>query len=188
MAKKQRVLILAGSGTGKTTAAALYKNVADLDTIDFMFKYSKKRFWKLSTEELKNLVNGWIANPADYPEGSIKQRGLWGMLKFFFAMKKEMKSNIVLIPLIPETFKGMRKPFKKARKILIFPDKDIFPEYAERFRARGNDENFIKVREADHNAVWELLETKHNFETIILKQGEYLTDVLKKIGVDLIGS
>lgn len=186
MAKKEKILILAGSGTGKTTAAALYKNVTDIDTINYMFKYSKKHYGKLSSEDFKNLINGWLTSPADYPKGSIKQKKLLGPLKLFFAINKAMKNNIVLVPLIPDTFKGMKSVFKKHRKILVFPEKEIFEEYANRFRARGNDENFIKVREADHNAVWELLEAEHGFETIVLKQGEFLTDALKKMNTVLI--
>jgi len=186
MAKKQNILILAGSGTGKTYAAEHYKNLADIDTIDYMFKYNKKRYGELSSEELKNLVNGWIANPDEYPKGSVKKKGFTGAVNLYFGIKKAMKENIALIPLIPETFKGLPSAFKKARIILVFPEKEIFDEYAERFRARGNDENFIKVREKDHHAVWELLETEHGIETIILKKGEYLTDALTAIDFELV--
>lgn len=185
MTKKQKVLILAGSGTGKSTAARLYKNVVDIDTIDYMFKYDQKRYGKLSAEDLKNLINGWLANPANYEPGSIRQSKFFGPLKFYFAMRKALKSNIVLIPLIPETFTGMQAVFGKARKILVLPDKEIFGEYAERFRERGNDENFIKMREADHKALWELFEKHHEYEAVILETGEFLPAALKKIDVIL---
>lgn len=181
---QKQTLILAASGTGKTTTAAECKNVVDIDTIDYMFKYNQKLYGKLSSEELKNLVNNWLVNPKAFSKGSIKLKKFSGSLNFFFAVKKALKKNTVLIPLIPDTFSGMQNILKKTRKIVVVPEKGTITEYIERFKERGNDENFIKVRQEEHTKIWEMLdEGKHSYETIVLQKGEYLADAIAKINI-----
>lgn len=176
------ILIFAGSGTGKTKAVNDYKNVVDIDTIDYMFSYNKKLYGELNTEELKNLINGWLTNPANYQKKSIKFKRISGGIRLMLAISKALKNNTVLVPLIPDTYKSMRSAFKKARKIFVFPEKDNFEEYAERYRQRGNNENFINVRKEEFYEMHDLLEADQNIEKIFIPKGKYLSDILQSLG------
>lgn len=176
-----KTLILTGSGTGKSTAAERCKSVVDLDSINFAFLYDKSMYGDLNSEELKNLINGWLANPQNYAEGSI----FWNPecpANYITAIATELeKGNTVLVPFIREVYDLVQQAFpsnNSLRRILVLPDKDSFGEYEKRYRERGNDENFIQVRKNEFFSLSGLFDKAKGFEKIVLDKGKYLTEIL----------
>lgn len=175
-----KTLILTGSGTGKSTAAQRCKNVVDLDSINYAFLYDKSIYGELDIEELKNLINGWLAHPEDYAKDSI----YWNPAcpkNYLDAITNELeKGNTVLVPFIQEVYDLVQQTFtgKDIRKILAFPDKNNFGEYEKRYRERGNDENFIQVRKSEFAALCKLFDEAEGYEKITIRKGKYLTETL----------
>ena len=64
---------------------------------------------------------------------------------------------------------------------LVYPGKDLAPEYAQRMKKRGNCDKFI--RESANSEVWEKFYEEHRNDNkptikIELKAGQYLSDVI----------
>jgi len=177
---KNGTLILAASGTGKTTAATLFENVVDLDSIDFAFLYDKSLYGELPAEQLKNVINGWLANPGRYAKDSIR----WNPAcpkNYIDAISSQLnKGKIVLVPFIQKVFDLAVQHFGDTdiRKIILFPPADNFNEYQQRYHHRGNDENFINIRRNEFSSLAKLFETAQGFEKIVISQGKYLSDFL----------
>lgn len=176
----KKTLVLAGSGTGKTMASILCKNVVDLGISKYAYVYDLS----LSREQSQNLLNNWLANPNNYPAGIIKPNPCFPN-NFFDAIFEAMKENVALIPFIKGTFELIdnNAKFKDIRIILVFPEKDNFAEYAERFRKRGNDENFITIRETEFTSLVNIFETAAGYEKLTLGKGKFLVDVLMENGI-----
>jgi len=182
--KKDKALILAASGTGKTIAAQKCENVVDLERMKYAFIIDTNLYGKLSIEEQKNLISGWLLKPEKYPSGSI----IWNPEcpeNYIKAISNELDcGNTVLIPFIPRVYNLVLENFANdTRKILVLPEKDSFEEYKNRYIKRGNDENFIKVRESELHELAELFENAKGFEKIVLGKGKYLTEELVSRGI-----
>lgn len=64
--------------------------------------------------------------------------------------------------------------------IIVCPERNNFSEYVERFKSRGNSEEFIKRREREFSTLVYLFEECEKALKIIIKKGQYLSDVLEE--------
>ena len=63
---------------------------------------------------------------------------------------------------------------------LVYPDKDLKGDYVARYKERGSPEKFVELISKNwYNWIGELKD-QEGCEKIVLKQGEYLSDVLPK--------
>ncbi|MDR0311566.1 MAG: hypothetical protein LBJ21_08265 [Acidobacteriota bacterium] len=71
--------------------------------------------------------------------------------------------------------------------ILAYPSKDCLDEYVERYKQRGNGEQFISTWIGDFKRAIEIAEKFKKFEhqKIVLKPGQYLAQALMENGVYL---
>ena len=70
---------------------------------------------------------------------------------------------------------------------MVFPTEDDFEEYVERFKKRGNSEEFILRRRREFPLLVNLFNNAPNdeYEKVIIKQGQFLSDVLIEYGINL---
>ena len=112
---------------------------------------------------------------------------------FINAVLNELeKDKIVVSPFIEHVFKAIdsdnfKNNLKNTKVILVFPMSNNFDEYADRFKKRGNNEEFILRRKKEFTSLIELFEkaTTDKYEKIIIKPKQYLSEALIEYGVDL---
>lgn len=170
----KKILILAYMGTGKTELARHYSNVSDLDFQDYKYIYDES-IRDLPLEKRKGSVSLRTENP-EYPNNFIK------------AMIKELDNDkIVVCPFIEHVFNAIDKSeLKKDTKvILVFPMKNNFKEYEDRFKRRGNSEEFILRRKNEFPILADLFNNTSNYEKIIIKPNQFLDEVLIEYGINL---
>lgn len=70
---------------------------------------------------------------------------------------------------------------------MAFPNKDIFEEYVERYKNRGNGESFIERRRKEFPLLVEMFKgaDENTYKKIELQQGEYLSDILLNNNIQL---
>lgn len=61
---------------------------------------------------------------------------------------------------------------------LVYPDKSLKDEYIKRYQERGNDEKFIETLDKNWNNWIEELENQTGCKKIVLKSGQFLSDVI----------
>ena len=61
---------------------------------------------------------------------------------------------------------------------LVYPDKSIKDEYIQRYRDRGNKDNFVKLLEDNWDSWISDMENQKGAEHIKLQSGQYLSDVI----------
>ncbi len=61
---------------------------------------------------------------------------------------------------------------------LVFPDRSLKEEYIERYKSRGNADAFVKLLEQNWDIWITQLENQKRCDKIVLKSGQYLSDVL----------
>lgn len=61
---------------------------------------------------------------------------------------------------------------------LIYPDISLKDEYISRYKERGNDNNFVKLLENNWDNWINQLQSQVGCEHIVLKNGQYISDVL----------
>lgn len=154
-------LIIAGfSGIGKTTLAAKYKNVIDLDAATYV--YTDIGLEHLSLEERKGLKRpsnpNWPMNYIEAIQSAIK------------------RYDIILVwdrPDIVNMYLSHHIPF-----LLCYPSRDSLREYYDRFISRGNSKSYANMKMDQY-------ETRLSFyqqlpvDKIILGSKETLEDYLK---------
>jgi hypothetical protein len=88
------------------------------------------------------------------------------------------KVDIILI----STHKEVRDELTKRGIFfnLIYPDKSLKNEYIERYEERGSDENFIKLIDKHWDNWIDELSEQEGCNKIILKSGEYLSDIMDR--------
>lgn len=177
--KKNRLLILAYMGTGKTELEHQYKNVIDLDFQDYKYIYDKS-IRHLPLEQRKGQTSLRTENP-NYPNNFINA-----------VLTEFEQGKIVVSPFIEHVFQAIdsdafKRNAKDTRIILAFPMSDNFEEYVERFRKRGNGEEFIARRRKEFASLVELFNNASNedYEKIVIKKNQYLSEALIEYGINI---
>ena len=173
----ERLLIMAYMGTGKTELENRYDNVIDFDFQDYKYIYDES-IRHLPLEQRKGSTNLRTENP-DYPENFLAD-----------AVKLLNEGKIVVSPFIEHVFKAydsfnIASQVENLRTILVCPTRDNFDEYVERFKKRGNSDEFIARREKEFSSLVDLFEQANNYERIIMKPGQYLSEALEENGIGL---
>lgn len=174
-----KLLILAYMGTGKTELEYRYNNVIDLDFQDYKYIYDETIRY-LPLEQRKGRTSLRIENP-EYPNNFIN--AVLGELEL---------GRIVVSPFIEHVFKAIdsdifKKEAQDIKVLLVFPQSDNFEEYVNRFRARGNGEEFILRRRNEFDSLVELFNdaSDEQYEKIIVKPNQYLSEALIGYGINL---
>lgn len=176
---KNKLLILAYMGTGKTELEHQYKNVIDLDFQDYKYIYDES-IRHLPLEKRKGQTSLRTENP-NYPNNFINE-----------VLAELEQGKIVVSPFIEHVFKAIDSDIfkinsKDTRIILAFPMSNNFEEYVERFRKRGNGEEFISRRREEFTTLVDLFNNASNEEygKIIIKPNQYLSEALIEYGINL---
>lgn len=173
----EKLLIMAYMGTGKTELENRYENVVDFDFQDYKYIYDEK-IRHLPLEQRKGSTNLRTENPA-YPKNFQED-----------ALKHLEAGKVVVSPFIEHTFKAYdSKDFKRkiedTRVILVCPERENFSEYVERFRNRGNSEEFILRRQKEFHTLMDIFDNADRYEKITVKKGKYLSEALEEYGIML---
>lgn len=173
----EKLLIMAYMGTGKTECEKRYKNVIDFDFQDYKYIYDES-IRHLLLEQRKGSTNLRSENP-DYPENFIED-----------ALKYLNSGKIVISPFIEHVYRAydsfeFKDKTQNVKIILVCPTKDNFDEYVERFRNRGNNEEFIARRQAEFSSLVDLFNTSSQYEKIVIKPGQFLAEALMENGIEL---
>ena len=173
----EKLLIMAYMGTGKTELENRYDNVIDFDFQDYKYIYDES-IRHLPLEQRKGSTNLRTENP-NYPENFLTD-----------AIKLLNEGKIVVSPFIDHVFKAydgsnIASQVENLRTILVCPTRDNFDEYVERFKKRGNSDEFIARREKEFSSLVDLFEQVSNYERIIMKPGQYLSEALEENGISL---
>lgn len=173
----EKLLIMAYMGTGKTELEKRYENVVDFDFQDYKYIYDES-IRHLPLEQRKGSTNLRTENPS-YPSNFLKD-----------AVKLLNKGKIVVSPFIEHVFRAydssdIKSEIKDLRIILVCPTRDNFDEYVQRFKQRGNSDEFIARREKEFSSLVDLFEQADNYEKIVMKPGQYLSEALEEYGINL---
>lgn len=173
----EKLLIMAYMGTGKTEAEKRYDNVVDFDFQDYKYIYDES-IRHLPLEQRKGSAALRTENP-DYPRNFVND-----------ALNYLNSGKIVISPFIEHVFRAYdSSEFKsmagEVRVILVCPTRDNFSEYVERFKSRGNSDEFIARRSAEFSSLVDLFDSVSNYEKIIIKPGQFLTEALVENGIGL---
>ena len=173
--KKEKILVVAIAGAGKTYLAQHYENVVDFEYLYHLWNYDKSII-DLPIDQHKGNPNR-KPNP-DYP---------WN---FIVEIKHELeKDKIVVIPGMPNGIYAciVGKDYfdKDTRIIFALPDKNDFDTLAERFRSRGNSESFVNLVKDNFLKAHELAANFSGAEYLIIPPKKYLSDALIEYGIKL---
>lgn len=158
-------VIVSGPATGKTYLAKIDSRFIDIDGMKADYKYGL--YNHTSEEKEKGKLNrGEIVNH-DSSKYAIE------------LLNKTIKdNNIALLSYNSKVLEYIVE--NKIKYCLVYADKDLASEYAERMRNRGNNDYFIE--EMTNEQYWEQfynnnLNDKNPTYKIQLKQGQYLSDI-----------
>lgn len=173
----EKILIMAYMGTGKTELENKYENIVDFDFQDYKYIYDES-IRHLPLEQRKGSVNLRTENPC-YPKNFLDD-----------AIELLNEGKIVVSPFIDHVFRAyddsdIKSVVDGVRVILVCPMRDNFEEYVERFRRRGNSEEFIARREKEFSSLMDLFDSTVGYEKIVVKYGEYLSSALENYGIKL---
>lgn len=172
-----KLLIMAYMGTGKTELENRYDNIVDFDFQDYRYIYDES-IRHLPLEQRKGSTNLRTNNP-DYPKNFLED-----------AIKLLNEGKIVVSPFIDHVFRAyddfnIKSKIDDLRVILVCPTRDNFDEYVQRFKQRGNSDEFIARREKEFPSLVDLFEQANNYERIVIKPGQFLSEALEEYGVVL---
>ena len=171
-----KLIILAYMGTGKTELEKRYKNVIDFDFQDYKYIYDES-ISHLPLELRKGNVSLRKENK-NYPQNFLSD-----------ALKLLDAGRIVVSPFIQHVYEAYSsEDFKtkagNVRIIVVCPMLNNFEEYVERFKNRGNGEEFIERRRKEFPSVIEIFNNT-TYEKIVIRQGQYLSQALIEYGINL---
>lgn len=160
------MLISGFPGIGKTALESKYQNVIDLDGTYIFDLTSKQK--KMNFEKLKGINKPFNK---DWPFCYIKD-----------IKEKLLEYDIVLICQHKQLLLELDK--QNIQYIIVYPQKDCIDEYMQRYKTRGNSEEYInKKRKSFYTQINYLSQNTKNHW--ILEKGEYLEDRLIKENIYL---
>ena len=174
MSSTEKILVLAYPGIGKTYLAENFSNVVDFEMQRYAYTYDKDVL-HLSFEKTKSMFDKRKPN-LEWPGNLIKDIG------------EELKGDKVIVTcLIPKVYKALCEETDLAdtRIVLVIFDKEGFGELIDRYRVRGNTEEYIGTRKADFANTVKLFEADSKNEKVIVKPGEFLAEALIAHGIKL---
>jgi hypothetical protein len=120
---------------------------------------------------------------ADLEPSSFKcgkdQSGYWPS-NYLTAVRQAMaESDIVLIATYPEIITTL--VVEGVALIIVYPDSSQSVEYEQRYRARGNHERIIEILIKNFKSNVENLVALDGCKHVVLKPGQYLSDVIGEI-------
>ena len=161
-------MIIAGfAGVGKTTFCEANQD----KVIDFICMPYKYRNFNEVAKELDEDESIKANNRLEY---------ICGWQKDYFEAIKECEMDVpekcILIPTesrVLEMLYDENIPY-----LMVYPDASLKEEYRRRYVERGDSENFLHIF-VDNWEMWmELLRHCPGYRRIVLKSGEYLSDVI----------
>lgn len=160
-------IVIAGfGGVGKTELAKKYKNVIDLESIFWKWKYNEKftniEYYKSYCNRIKNTY---------FPQNYIE------------AIKENQKKYDIVLTAYNSTICDSLKE-NGIDFLLCNPDKSAKDIYIERYRKRGNNSNFINKNIELFEQAVDIAE-KRTGHKIILHGNEVLEDYLIRNGYTL---
>ena len=169
---KQKILVLAYPGSGKTYLSENFENVSDLEFQHYRWDYGEHK--NLPLEKLKGRKDLRTNNP-DWPNN------------FFKLLDEELnKNNIVLVPMATSLFERLEYlNSQNVRIIFAIPTRECFKDIIQAYKNRGNDEKFIESRKSDFEKFYDLV-NKTKYEKIYIKKGEYLYEALQNKGIKFV--
>lgn len=172
-----KLLIMAYMGTGKTELENNYANVVDFDFQDYKYIYDES-IRHLPLEQRKGSTNLRTENP-NYPKNFLDD-----------AKKLLNEGKIVVSPFIDHVFEAydssnIKSQINDLRIILVCPERDNFNEYIERFKNRGNSSEFIARRENEFSSLMDIFDNSNNYEKIVMKPEQFLSEALEEYGITL---
>lgn len=152
-------VISAFPGIGKTTLVQTNKNYIDLESSDYKWFDIDKT---LPIEERKGTAK--TISP-DFP---------WNYIKKIIELT-DMGFNVLI-----SSHKEVREALQAqgVKYTIVLPSLDMKEEMINRYLGRGNQENFVNLLKANYEKFVEDLAMDPN-EKIVLKHGQYLSDVVK---------
>ena len=172
---KEKILILAYMGTGKTYLAQQYKNITEVSF--FEHKFFVENLLQFSTiEEVKGYENSLVLR-SNYPQNYLTT-----------IFDELNKGQIVLTQFTSSVFNLIETSlpqFAGIRIILAFPNINGFEEYAERFKNRGNSDAFISENRSIFGRLAETFEKAEGFEKINIIPGQFLEKAISEHKIEL---
>lgn len=156
------MIVSAFAGVGKTTLAQMYKeDVIDLESGNFKWLDND------GTENLKG--NKKIPNPK-YP------------INYLEAIKKaNSQYKVVLISqhdVIRKCLDAVKLDY-----IVVYPEIGLKEEFIERYKLRGNNDNFINLISSKWENWISDLNLIQNHKKIVINKGQYLSDFVEDFGL-----
>ncbi len=165
---KQKVLVLAYPGAGKTYLAENFKNVSDLEFQHYRWDYGEHK--NLPLEQLKGCEKKSVK--PEWPDNFFK-----------YLEEVTQKSEITLVPMATSLFPILDHLHKGGVRIIFaIHDRNLLEDVLKIYKKRGNKEKFIEDRRNDFNKFQDLTASS-KFEKAYIHKGEHLYDALVRLGV-----
>ncbi len=163
-------MIISGfPGIGKTTLAKKYVNVIDMESSDYTYILTEEER-KIPREELKGVRKS-------------KRNPRWPINYIEEIIKNMNKYDIILISHHPSVKQELEN--REIEFFLAIPELNCKEEYLKRYKSRKNKDRFIN-KVIENFDLYITMDYNLKQEKIILKQGEYIEDILKRMNVKLI--
>lgn len=156
----KKPLIIAGfAGIGKTTLANKYKNVIDLESS--IYRWDNTGLEDIPVEERKGTIR---KENVKWPNNYIEE-----------IKKQSLNYDIILVWIHPDILDLYDE--NNIEYVLCYPDKNSLKIYEQRYKERGNNEEYIKRVINTYDMRLNQLKEK-NVPQIILRGSETLEDYL----------
>ncbi len=160
------MIIACYAGVGKSTFAKMFDNSVDLVSMPYSWILPKENE-KAEYEEIK-AAPYLIRHPHFYTNYLLA------------ILEANKKYEYVLIPTIEQILRRLENEFHMPF-IVVYPSIELKEQYKQRYIDRGNTQNFLEVFiEQWDDRIHALMEYDTN-KSIVLSDGEYLTNVKEKI-------
>ncbi len=144
-------IIAAFPGTGKSHFVSnSRKSAIDLDSNSYTSGYTA----------------GGAARNQDFPDNYISA-----------IERTRGKSSLLFIAVHPLVIERLLS--KKVQLTLVYPEASLKHEYMQRFRERGDSQDFIELMDKTWNELLARLAQYKDIELIVLRQGQFISDVLE---------